>query len=190
MCNKISSKNRKFIAWTYFSQIHLREYGEGKAYISYSLQRRTGCKLMKLILLICIPYKKKHCEVIYTGEEKSQDLVLVWLLNLLTECEKKTWCWCIDAQINIQTKPSNSAGLSGEQRGDWKTNSSTLGYLHKQRICFLSLQLNKNALYWCDAASVASTKASHWRRTDVFSAHSAETSHWSAIISNLKGCPY
>lgn len=88
MCNKISSKSRKFIACTYFSQIHLREYVEEKAYISYSLHRRTGCKLMELILLICIPYKK-HCEVIYTGEEKSQDLVLVWLLNLLTECEKK-----------------------------------------------------------------------------------------------------
>lgn len=161
MCNKISSKNRKFIACTYFSQIHLCEYVEGKAYISYSLQRRTGCSLMKLILLICIPYKKTLWSNLSWWRKIPRFSVSLAIKFADRMWKKKTWRWCIDAKINIQTKPSNSAGLSGEQRGDWKTNSSTHGYLHKQRICFLSLQLNKNALYWCDAASVPSTKASH-----------------------------
>lgn len=67
--------------------------------------------------------------------------------------------WYIDDQISIQTKQSNSVSSIGEKREDWKKNNSTHGYPHKQWIHSVSLQLNNNALYWSEPASVSSTKA-------------------------------
>lgn len=54
-------------------------------------------------------------------------------------------------------RPTNIFKQIGNNWIDWK--SSAHECVHKDRMWFSILQLHKNALYWCDATSVASTQA-------------------------------
>lgn len=144
---------------------------------------RSGWSLMKWIILISVTHK-----FITLGNSvffrETKDWLFTHCICWLTV--EKTQHWHTEAQVSTQTKLSDSIRFTVE-----KNNNCTPGSLHKQSAGVLLAVVEQQCPLLVSHCNCHPNWDHHTKSTPMsFPAHSAEASHWSAITSNLKGCPY